>query len=376
MEKQDNFADNAKIFLNKNKRYIGAAALFIAFVLVLVNCTGPKQKVADTQSGTEISSTQPATEYELNGKLEKDASQELVDLITNYYNAYASGDTETMEGFVSPFSDDEKSYIGALSDYYEKYENITCYSLPGATEDSYLVSAVFDLKFYEVDTPAPGMDFFYVERDGKGNLYINNVYSAFNFTFLEDELDANLYSLVLSYEKSDEVKALQNQVQTKYDEAVASDDKLANMVGGTLRTVISNWRDTIAASKTDDTQAGTESTDSTQLEDTKKADSTENSEQTDTKQDAVKTDDVSKDDTKTDDSSKDDSSKKETKKTGKVKTKDICNVRAKASTDAEVLGKVDVGVKLKKLGTSGEWTKVKFQGQTGYIKSDLLKEVK
>ena len=185
-------------------------------------------------------------------------------------------------------------------------------------------------------------------------------------------MDANLYSLVLSYEKSDEVKALQNQVQTKYDEAVASDDKLANMVGGTLRTGISNWRDTIAASKTDDTQAGTESTDSTQLEDTQKADSTENSEQTDTKQDAVKT----KDDTKTDDSSKDDSSKKEPKKTGKVKTKDICNVRAKASTDAEVLGKVDVGVKLKKLGTSGEWTKVKFQGQTGYIKSDLLKEVK
>ena len=109
---------------------------------------------------------------------------------------------------------------------------------------------------------------------------------------------------------------------------------------------------------------------------TQKADSTENSEQTDTKQDAVKTEDTSKDDTKTDDSSKDDSSKKETKKTGKVKTKDICNVRAKASTDAEVLGKVDVGVKLKKLGTSGEWTKVKFQGQTGYIKSDLLKEVK
>ena len=59
-----------------------------------------------------------------------------------------------------------------------------------------------------------------------------------------------------------------------------------------------------------------------------------------------------------------------------VKTKDICNVRAKASTDAELLGKVDIGVKLKKLGTSGEWTKVKFQGQTGYIKSSLLKKVK
>ena len=61
---------------------------------------------------------------------------------------------------------------------------------------------------------------------------------------------------------------------------------------------------------------------------------------------------------------------------GTVKTKDICNVRKTASTDGELLGKVDAGVKLKKLGTKGEWTKVKFQGKTGYIKSDLLKTVK
>ena len=61
---------------------------------------------------------------------------------------------------------------------------------------------------------------------------------------------------------------------------------------------------------------------------------------------------------------------------GNRKTKDICNVRKTASTDGELLGKVDAGVKLKKLGTKGEWTKVKFQGKTGYIKSDLLKTVK
>jgi uncharacterized protein YgiM (DUF1202 family) len=51
-------------------------------------------------------------------------------------------------------------------------------------------------------------------------------------------------------------------------------------------------------------------------------------------------------------------------------------VRKTASTDGELLGKVDAGVKLKKLGTKGEWTKVKFQGKTGYIKSDLIKTVK
>lgn len=375
MQKMDDFANKAKDFLIKYKRYLGAGVLFIVFVLVLVNCTGPKNDVTDTQVGTETVVTEAHTEYPLKGNLEKSTDQELIDLITNYYTAYASGDCETLESLASPLSDNEKSYIGALSDYYEKYENITCYTMPGATDDSYLVSVCYDLKFYEVDTPAPGMDFFYVERNGKGNLYINNAYSSYNFNFLEEDLDADLYSLIISYEKSDDVKALQTDVQSRYEEAVSSDDKLANMVGGTLRTAISNWRKAVADTQTSDTQQGTQvqdtqKPDSTQADDTKTEDTQKDSENTD-----VSTDDTKTDEPKTDDSKKDDS-KKDTKKSTKVKTTDICNVRAKASTDAEILGRVDIGVKLKKLGTSGEWTKVKFQGKTGYIKSDLLKEVK
>lgn len=375
MQKIDDFANKAKDFLIKYKRYLGAVVLFIVFVLVLVNCTGPKNDVTDTQAGTETVVTEAHTEYPLKGNLEKSTNQELIDLITNYYTAYAGGDCETLESLASPLSDNEKSYIGALSDYYEKYDNITCYTMPGATDDSYLVSVCYDLKFYEIDTPAPGMDFFYVERNGKGNLYINNAYSSYNFNFLEEELDADLYSLIISYEKSDDVKALQTDVQSRYEEAVSSDDKLANMVGGTLRTAISNWRKSVADTQTSDTQQGT------QVEDTQKPDSTQadNTNTEDTQKDSentdVATDDSKKDESNTDDSKKDDS-KNDTKKSTKVKTTDICNVRAKASTDAEILGKVDIGVKLKKLGTSGEWTKVKFQGKTGYIKSDLLKEVK
>lgn len=371
MQRFNDFAAKAKELLIKYKRYIGAAALFLAFVLVLVNCTGPKtESGGDTQAGTEIVATQP-TQYELDGTLEKSDNQELVDLIVNYYNVYASGDSESLESFVSPLSDNEKSYVGALSDYYEKYENVTCYSMPGATDDSYLVSVVYDLKFYEIDTAAPGMDFFYVERDGKGNLYINNVYSSYNFNFLEEDLDADLYALILDYEKSDEVKALQSDVQKRYDEAVTSDDKLANMVGGTLRSVISKWRESVVESPTDDTQnatevQNTEKNDSTQVKDTQKNETNQDETQKNTE------------DSKKEETQKEETKKEETKKeeTGKVKTKDICNVRAKASTDSEILGRVDINVELEKLGTSGEWTKVKFQGKKGYIKSDLLKAVK
>lgn len=348
-----------KDFIIKYKRYIGAAVIFVVLVLILVNCTGPKNGNSDTQAGTEINETQ-ATEYQLEGKLKKDADPELVELIKNYYTAYAAGDMESLEPLAQPLSDNEKSYIGTFSDYYESFDNIVCYSMPGATDDSYLVSVCYDLKFYEVDTPAPGMDFFYVERDGKGNLYINNVYSSYNFNFLDEELDANLYSLILNYEKSDDVVALQQQVQAKYDEAVASDEKLANMVGGTLRSAMTKWRDSVAA--TQDTEDATDVTPAT-TEETQKTENTESK------------DDSKKDDKKADDNKSDDSKKDTKKESGTVKTKDICRVRAKASTDSEMIGTVNKGVKLKKIGTEGDWTKVKFQGQTGYIKTEFLKKV-
>ena len=358
-----------KDFIIKYKRYIGAAVIFVVLVLILVNCTGPKNGNSDTQAGTEINETQ-ATEYQLEGKLKKDADPELVELIKNYYTAYAAGDMESLEPLAQPLSDNEKSYIGTFSDYYESFDNIVCYSMPGATDDSYLVSVCYDLKFYEVDTPAPGMDFFYVERDGKGNLYINNVYSSYNFNFLDEELDANLYSLILNYEKSDDVVALQQQVQAKYDEAVASDEKLANMVGGTLRSAMTKWRDSVAA--TQDTEDATDVTPAT-TEETQKTENTESKDDSkkDSKDNTESKDDSKKDDKKADDNKSDDSKKE----SGTVKTKDICRVRAKASTDSEMIGTVNKGVKLKKIGTEGDWTKVKFQGQTGYIKTEFLKKV-
>ena len=326
-EKLKKFTD----FFLKYRRYFCAAVLFVILVVILVKCTGPQKDQKETQNGTQ--GVTQTTEYQEIGKLQKDADAELVTLMENYYAAYAGGDTDSLEMIAQPLSDNEKSYITTFSEYYEDYQNITCYSTKGATDDSYLVSVCYDLKFKGVDTPAPGMDFFYVERDGKGNLIINNIYSAYNFNFLDQDLDANLYSLILAYEKSDEVVALQKEVQTSYNEAVKSDEKLANMVGGTLRNAMAKWRETIV-SNTEETQT-TESTE--KKEDTQKSDSK--------------------------------------KSTGTVKTKDICNVRKSPSTDGELLGKVDIGVELKKLGTEGDWTKVKFQGETGYVKSEFVKEV-
>ena len=53
-------------------------------------------------------------------------------------------------------------------------------------------------------------------------------------------------------------------------------------------------------------------------------------------------------------------------------TTDECNVRAEASTDADILGVISAGEQVEKTGTDGEWVQIDYDGETGYIRGDLL----
>ena len=315
-------------FFVKYKKYLSAAVLLLALIIILICCMNQKgNDSSEQESGTAVQETH------ILGKLEKDEDPEIVTLMQDYYKAVADAVIEDLEMIAEPFSENQKSYVRTFSDLYEEYRNITCYSAPGATEDSRVVFVSYDIKFKDVETLAPGMDFFYVERNGKGKLYINNIYSSYNIDFMEEPLDPNLYSMILDYTKSDDLVLIQKDIQDRYEQAVASDEKLADMVGGKLRDTMTKWKDSIAG-------------------DTEQPAGTENIENTEKKK------------------------KEEKKKKNKVKTLDVCRVRRGPSTDSDIIGTVNKGVVLTKLGTEGDWTKVKFQGETGYIKTEFLKAVK
>jgi len=48
------------------------------------------------------------------------------------------------------------------------------------------------------------------------------------------------------------------------------------------------------------------------------------------------------------------------------------NLRAEPTTKSQLLGRVNHGVKLQVLGTSGDWTQVKSGDKTGYVNNKLL----
>ena len=328
-------------FCKKNIRYITAGVLFVVLVIVLAQCTNPKDKkdaqnVIETEQ-TEVSDT-AAQEYEV------DANPEINDLIKNYYNAYANGDIDTLSTLATPISENEQSYIGVFSQYVEGYQNINCYTKKGADDTSYLVSVYMEIKFVDVDTLAPGLDFFYVRTNEDGKLYIDNLYSQYNYANQENALDANVQSLITQFEQEDDVVALQQDVQAKYESALASDSKLSDMISKTLKDAIASWVTSVTTPQEETTQEETER----QQEETPQEETPqEETPQEETPQEPQVT-------------------------TETVYTTSKVNVRSAADENSDKLGTAEGGTSFTRTGTDGDWSIIDYNGSTGYIKSEFL----
>ena len=250
-----------------------------------------------------------------------------------------------------------------------------------------------NIKFYGVDTVAPTLDFFYIATDDNGQLYINNVYSNFNRTYAEEELDSGIVSLISKYTSDSDFANLQESVQSKYDEAVNSDANLKEMLETTLTGAIKQWYTTVRVDNStqtteQSTEQTTEQSSEQQADDQAAADQSsqatdqnaQNAQNTDqaaqntadqNAQNAQNTDQTAQNTT---DQAAQDTQPSEYA----VQTTDVVNVRAIADPNGKLLGKLTEGVKLTAYGTYGEWTKISYSGSengVGFIKTELLKTV-
>ena len=344
---QKNSTEAVLNFIQANLKYIAGAAVLVILIVVLLVYTGKQggnsgSNAADT---TEISGAE--------GTYEVDSNEEINTLITNYFNAYANGDTDTIATLATPLSDLEKSYISMYSQYVEAYQSIRCYTKQGLDDKSYLVSVYLEMKFAGVDTVAPGLSFFYVQTNDDGSLYINNAYSYFNLNMLENNpdaaypLDDNVKKLIDKFEKQDDVVALLADVQSKYETALSADANLATMANTTLADAYNAWAATInssaPAAEADTTaQAETPATEAPAAEPVPEAETPADTSGVTAANDTVY-------------------------------ALDTVNIRSEANESGSVVGRATVGTSFTRTGTTADgWSQVEYNGTTAYIKSDYL----
>jgi uncharacterized protein YgiM (DUF1202 family) len=342
--------------VKKYKRYIGAGVLFLAMVVILVKFTGPVDTPDQTQEPAVV-------EADLTEEFHVDKFPEVNELISNYYQAYAAGDVTALEEIAQPISDTEKSYIQVFSDYVDSYENLSCYTKSGLNEGEYVVSVYLEMKFKDVATTAPGLDFFYLRTDENGKLYIDNAYSQFNQSNMEESTQADIQALINDFEQAEDVVALQEDVQKKYEQAVAEDADLETMANQTIPDAISAWVESL-----------TQSEDTTQVADA--SDGTEDAAEGDASSDETEdqTEDASAADDEDADSQQEDTKKNTNGDAKKAYAMDAVNLRKGPSTDDKVVIQIPLGDALKIYPDTEKdgWVKAAYSGKRGYVKLEYV----
>ena len=154
-------------------------------------------------------------------ELQKDAYPQVNELISTYFQAKVDQDVQTLYKVFGKEEDDRmderKQQLKDEAVYIEDYQDITCYTKAGMTDDSYVVYVTYDVKFRRVDTLAPGLMWCYVVKNDNGDYIIRE-------NVVGDEAD-----YVAGQNQTEDVRLLSTQVNERLKQAIESDSLLAGI---------------------------------------------------------------------------------------------------------------------------------------------------
>ncbi len=313
---------------------ITATALF-AIVVAVVAMVVFSVKDKDAQaSGTDVNGTSE-TLIQAGGDAEHiqdltllcDAYPEVNEVMEAYHKALAEYDEEAIKKYLLYVNENDLVAMSVKSEYIEYYENIHCYTQEGYEEGSYYVYVSYDLKMVDQEVIIPGL---------LGLYYCPNEAGEYHIYRKADMSETVLDNYYAAYMKQ-EVQDLYNTVNLNYNEILDAnpdikaymdefDENVANEV---VRIIASRERSEEAAQAE---SASEEESDSETSE--------------------------------------------ETTVTETVKATTTVNVRSSDSETADKLGKVSTGTTLTRLENKvNGWSKVLYEGQEGYIKSEFLEVI-
>lgn len=152
-------------------------------------------------------------------ELEKNKYPEVNDIVAKYFQASLKSDMDTLSQIVSETENISKDVLERRYEYVEDIKNIDCYTVPGPDEDSHVVFVYYEMKLVNIDTMAPGLVQMYITKA-----------SDDRFVILLSQLDDTMEEYVQKALKNQAVIELFTTVNTKMEQAIASDEKLKQFV--------------------------------------------------------------------------------------------------------------------------------------------------
>ncbi|MCL2254124.1 MAG: SH3 domain-containing protein [Lachnospiraceae bacterium] len=133
-------------------------------------------------------------------------------LINEYYDALTIGDVEIVSALNPNLGELELIRIEELARFIDYYETIDVYTKEGMTENSYVVYVCAWVKFKENDAYIPGMQSYYVMPDESGQLVIKRI-----------QVDDVIYDYAGTVSLQDNLIDLHNKIVVEFNDMIAED---------------------------------------------------------------------------------------------------------------------------------------------------------
>lgn len=398
----------------------------IVLPIILVVCVGLTIMIAIQANKRKVEQEEAVVASEENAEeegvpievpdvpLEQDAVPGINELIDSYYKAMVEGDTDTMGKLVYYLDANEILRAKETSKYLEGYPTLEVYTKPGPREGCYLAFVYVELKFTDYSKPIPGMIVYYVCTNEDGEFYINED---------GDESEGEL-QYMRKIQAQNDVIDLNNRVAAEFNDMVAEDKELVAFLEKLGDEIDVNVGETMASAtesqETEDESAQEESPEESETQEVvvtkvKTTDvvniRTSDSETADKLSKAavgdefelleekgngwskiryndgdafIKSEFLEPSETQTasaDGQPEEEEEEEEpqqtaesTETTGTVTVQETVKIRKGASTSSDQIDTVYAGTKLDVIMKQADgWTKIKYKGQTAYVKSDYVK---
>ena len=207
-----------KIKTDEKVRYgvIGGvlALLLIIIIIVCVSCSGREDEQEVPESDVSVSVNAPGTEQQTAPAASADEA--IQQLVNTYYKALETGDSATIATVKANVTEEEKIRQETRAQDIEYIDIVEVFTRPGMTEGTYVVFVYTDTKFVGIETKAPGFSATYVSSREDGSLY------------LDSSVDETIKEYVVQVAAEEEIANYYDQVLTNYTNALASDPDLKN----------------------------------------------------------------------------------------------------------------------------------------------------
>ena len=191
-----------------------AACVIVLAVVISLIATRKNSDAEEASVNAEDGADEQETVALPDEPLETNAYPEINELMNRYYRALADGEMDTVSELCDEINDTQRIIFEKRSEFIESYDDLTCYTKKSMDENSYFVYVTFFVKFNGVDNKAPGLNAFYVYAKDDGSLVIDGD--------MEESVKA-VFDLVTCQK---DVIDLYKRVDVNYAEVIASDDGL------------------------------------------------------------------------------------------------------------------------------------------------------